>query len=191
MDAHTGPARSGRDMSDLPEDMESDEEQSGGSGVLDVDEVFGTQRSPDEKDIRKRLNFIASADLRELYDAKGKILLMDQWPEHVVLAIESWKYHEGSKRWEFKLNDKIRALDALAKLDGLFNKEKEEDPMTKLFSRIPREVLQEIVAYLMEMAEEAQAATDKKAKEEEDAFDIPPVRTPKPVSKEGDEPNGD
>ena len=69
---------------------------------------------------------IAFADLRQLFDADGNILSLDQWPDNLVPAIQSVKVRQGKNGvviTEVKFWSKIAALDALAKHLGLFEKD--------------------------------------------------------------------
>ena len=128
---------------------------------LDLDKALGdkalvAERSPEEQDIRARLQAICEADPRRICDDEGNVLPISQWPDTEAAAIERYTYNEKSGHWTFKFFDKIKATDALSRLDGLYKQnEVTENPLVLLLERLPREQLRIIATELSELGRHA------------------------------------
>ena len=121
---------------------------------LDLDSVWGDDVSPEEKEIRLNLQAICDADPRKLHDEEGNVLPISEWPDTEASALERHTYNPKTGLWTFKFFDKIKAADALSRLDGLYKQDKLNDnPLVILFDRLPREQLKligEQLAYMRE-----------------------------------------
>lgn len=120
---------------------------------LDFDEVFETKKSKAEVDaLIERLESMMGADMRQLFEGKS-IRAPEEWPDAVADAISTFSMTEKTGYWNFRLIDKSRIADMLAKLKGMYRNEDEtENPLEQALARIPREELKALAAGLKAMS---------------------------------------
>lgn len=116
------------------------------------EDPFADEVAPDRiQEVRARLKAIIEANPKQLYDAEGKIRPPDEWPEREAMAIQRWSHNQSSDTWNITFHDKNRAADQLARMDGLYKADHEqqhENPFAAILDQIPRSVLRLFMAEL-------------------------------------------
>ena len=98
---------------------------------------------------RQRLHAILAADPRQLYNEKGNVLAPDQWPEREALAVQRWSHNQDTNTWNITFHDKNKAADQLARIDGLYQADHEQqNPLHALLEKVPREKLRAFLTQL-------------------------------------------
>jgi phage terminase small subunit len=96
---------------------------------------LGDKLEIDAERIRKEIAFIAFVDLREAYTEEGKLKILKDMPEHITRALQAvdteelFEFSSGSRSRigntiKVRFNDKLRALELLAKMLGYMKPEK-------------------------------------------------------------------
>ena len=109
----------------------------------------------DVDEIVKKLEEIAFADSRELYNDEGKQISPKQWPDDIAGAVV--RITPNAYGLIVQLADKGRALEALARIKGAFRPDDETlSPLEELFSSVPRADQLLIVKQLQALSRTAQ-----------------------------------
>ena len=121
--------------------------QTGGHG--DVDLFKGDETVHETATVVKRLQAILDADVRNMFHADGTVKSVQDWPENESLAMASWTYNVNTGLWSFKMADKVRAAETLAKIQGLFARDAAvKHPLVDMLEAIPRDTLNVILKRL-------------------------------------------
>lgn len=82
--------------------------------------------------VLEEIRRLAFSDIRDIFDAKGRLRPVHEWPEEVASAIAAVEVQNG--RWLTKVKrwDKPRALELLAKHFGLVKEQHEHSGTLKL-----------------------------------------------------------
>lgn len=93
--------------------------------------------------VREEIKHIGTVDIRKLYDADGRLLNVQSWPDDVAKAVASVdvfeefegagqeRIHVGDVR-KVKLWDKLKALEQLGKTLGMFTEKVEHSASSSL-----------------------------------------------------------
>lgn len=114
----------------------------------EVEEAYAGELKPDEDRLRRRLEDIADADMRNLVDENNAMLPVHRWPDREARAVQDWSYNEKTKVWRVKFADPMKAIEALAKLDALERRDGDKGPLEELLDGIPRGVLKAVLGRL-------------------------------------------
>lgn len=114
----------------------------------EVEEAYAAELRPDEDRLRRRLEDIADADMRNLVDENNAMLPVHRWPDREARAVQDWNYNEKTKVWRVKFADPMKAIEALAKLDALERRDGDKGPLEEMLDGIPRGLLKAILARL-------------------------------------------
>ena len=114
----------------------------------EVEEAYAAELRPDEDRLRRRLEDIADADMRNLVDENNAMLPVHRWPDREARAVQDWNYNEKTKVWRVKFADPMKAIEALAKLDALERRDGDKGPLEEMLDGIPRGVLQAVLSRL-------------------------------------------
>ena len=105
---------------------------------------------------RNRLQAILDADPRQLYNKRGEVLPPDQWPEREALAVQRWSHNQDTNTWNITFHDKNKASDQLARIDGTYQGDHEQqNPLHAFLETVPREKLRMLLSELQRVRDEA------------------------------------
>ena len=131
----------------------------------EVDELF---EAPEENIRKRRLNeildrlkAISNVDPRQMFDAAGMMVSPKEWSDEFSKAVKQVK-QANAGGYDVTFHDSNRAVDQLAKYEGLFDEKNEtETPLDAMFAKIPRAELVKLKTLLDTMAEaESHVADD-------------------------------
>ena len=121
-----------------------------------VEELFGDKKTNQELDaLVARLEAIAGADMRKLFDETGKITSPKDWKDAEADAITRFTRSDTNAgvSWNIQFVSKERVLEQLARLKGMYrNDEEVENPLATALARIPRAELIAMAQQLKRLA---------------------------------------
>ena len=136
-----------------PEDIEAE-----------VEEEMGSDLAPDETRIRTYLENIINADPSLVEDEDGNVMATRDWPPRERAALLRISRNVKSGHTSFQFNDRIKAIEQLARLNGMYDDSPEHrDPFTILLETLPRAMLHEVMAMLRTLADAAEPALGDEA----------------------------
>ena len=131
---------------------------------LEEDEPAIKQKHEVDEIIRK-LELIANADIRNLFDDDGAILSPKKWPDEIAMAVI--RITPGAHGLIIQLADKGKALENLARIKGAYKPtDVARSPLEEMFENIPREDKKTILKHLKMLARLEKKADRQKALDE-------------------------
>lgn len=114
----------------------------------DFDSWFGDDKPEDVSNVREKLEAIAAADPRLLFNELGDPKEPHDWPDREAQLVTFYNRNKDGVV-TIRLADKVKAMDQLARMDGLYKADNDQkDPFQNLLAQVPRADLHEIIKNL-------------------------------------------
>lgn len=107
-----------------------------------------------DRNIIRGYERIASADIRQVLDAKGKLIPLEHWPDEFCSAVQSVSFsRETGQIIKVNIAPKVPALDGLSRIRNLFAADSLSRDTGNLLAGLPREVVLKLRDRLAKLAE--------------------------------------